>query len=152
MSALDRLCARIEKRTVTLRAAHVPSPPRCEAAAHSELELLGPYVSGEPRARTMRRAFLTQWLGHCERGRYADSSPLPASNDAARAELLTLGPYVLGEPGRVSRRRAAIVRARPGLGAYVARLELEALGPASEGEPDVISRRRDKLRRRARSR
>lgn len=149
MSALSRLRARIEKRTEELRGAHLPKPPGSLEAARAELAMLGAYVSGEPRARTLRRSFVQRWIGQTPRGKYAETIPLPGSDDAARTELRVLGPYVLGEPGRVSRRRAAIVRARPGLGAYVARLELEALGPASEGEPWAITQRREVLYRRA---
>lgn len=127
----------------------MPLTPRSIEAAHTELDTLGPYVSGEPQATSRRRAFVQRWVRQYERGRYADPSTLPATEDAARRELTTLGAYVLGEPGRVSRRRAAIVRAHPGLGAHLARLELEALGEALDGEPWAVTQRRDKLYRRA---
>lgn len=147
MSALDRLCARIEKRSARLRAAHMQAVPRSLDAARFELDTLGPYVSGEARKSTRRRAYLERWLAQRSplRGRYAHPEPMPTTLGLARTELLALGPYLLGEPGHVSRRRAALTRAFPDLAALALQIAIEELGTWRPSEPDAVSKRRAAL-------
>lgn len=154
MSALDRLCARIEKRSVRLRAAHKQPPPVSRGAAVRELAGLGAYVSGEPRATTLRRAYLERWQAQRNplRGRYGTdrhptSEPLPPTLGSARTELAALGAYVLGEPGHVSRRRAALLTAFPALAGQALQLAIDALGAFHPGEPGAVTRRRETLTR-----
>jgi len=154
MSALDRLCARIEKRSGRLRAAHMQPVPRTVSQGRAELADLGAYVSGEPMRTSRRRAYLERWLAQANplRGRYGtdkvpDPHPLPRTLGLARTELTGLGAYVLGEPGHVSRRRAALTRAFPDLVPVALQLELDALGAYRESEPGAVTKRRDKLRK-----
>ncbi len=147
MSAIDRLCARIEKRSERLRAAHVQPHPRSVAAGEFELATIGPHVSGEPRATSLRRAFLQRWLAQRNplRGRYAYKAPIPPTLGLARTELTALGAYVLGEPGHVSRRRAALTRAFPDLVRTSLELAIAALGTWQPAEPGAVTKRRASL-------
>lgn len=144
---LEREALRNE-RTRLRRAAEAAMPPT-QDGKQRELDALGPYIPGEPQARSRRRAALQRALKQPHGG-------LPESEDRAALELATLGPYRRGEPRYVTTRRATLKRLLPPVstrGTFAspdplprseeqAQRQLSGLGAYVLGESSYITRRR----------
>lgn len=166
---LARLQARLAARQSRLEAKHASAGvSKVERINRCRLETLGPYVAGEPQAKTRYRARLEASLPPGRPGVYSDPTPLPETEPQARAELATIGERVWGESGYVSRRRAALQRIAPDLpkervphrkGGWFSEPQpvpdnigaidvlLREIGPVVWGEPARVRRRRAELNR-----